>query len=229
MDKIMETILNTEPGNIQFGSFILCTGISIALGIFIAGIYMLKNRYTKSFVVTLALIPAMVQIIIMMVNGSIGAGIAVMGTFSLIRFRSAPGTAREIGNIFLAMTVGIAMGMGYAGVAVITAIIVGIAELILQLSVFGEYKRREMLLRITIPESLNGGNVFDEIFEKYTNKSELIQMKTTNMGSLFRLEYRIEMKQQEDLTEMINELRCRNGNLEIVCSSEVSQPEIQGL
>ena len=124
MNQMMESIFTaTGQNTVTVGSFLICMGVSVLLGIIIAGIYMFRNTYTKSFVVTLVVLPAIIQVIIMLVNGNLGAGIAVMGAFSLIRFRSAQGTAREIGSIFLAMAAGLAMGMGYIGVAVLFTVV----------------------------------------------------------------------------------------------------------
>jgi len=173
--------------------------------------------------------PAIVQLIIMLVNGNIGAGIAVMGAFSLVRFRSAQGTAREISSLFLAMAVGLALGMGYIGVAAIFTLILGIFTLILELLHFGEKKKQELQLRITIPESLDYTQVFDEIFQEYAKSWKLVQVKTTNMGSMFKLEYRVTLNEAKQEKEMIDAIRCRNGNLEILCNYGTNQAEGQVL
>ncbi|MBP3506667.1 MAG: DUF4956 domain-containing protein [Lachnospiraceae bacterium] len=230
MNQIMETIfVENANGSVNAGSFFLCLGVSILLGILIAAGYMFRNTYTRSFVLTLALLPAIVQVIIMLVNGNIGAGIAVMGAFSLVRFRSAQGTAREIGSIFLAMAVGLATGMGYIWIAILFSICMELLSLLLVILKFGEKQNPELLLRITIPESLDYTRVFDEIFETYAKKCKLLQVKTTNMGSLFKLEYRIVLKDKNQEKEMIDALRCRNGNLEILCSYAETQLESQAL
>lgn len=230
MNQIMESIFQGNTSEtISFTDFLICTGVSLLLGIIIAAIHMVRNNHTRSFVITLALVPAIVQMIIMLVNGNVGTGIAVMGTFSLIRFRSAQGTAREIGSIFLAMAVGLAMGTGHIGLACLAALILGGISLLLELLHFGETSRKEMRLRITIPESLDYTQVFDEVFEKYLSKWNLVQVKTTNLGSLFKLEYQIVLKDNKLEKEMLDDLRCRNGNLEILCSYGVMDPEGQVL
>lgn len=205
-------------GTATAAEFLICVGVSLVLGIMIAGLYMFRNTYTESFVITLALLPSIVAVIIMPVNGNIGAGIAVMGTFSLVRFRSAPGTAKEITSIFLGMAVGLAMGMGYIGVAVLATIILGVVNVILEACKFGEKKKTSRIIRITIPESLDYTTVFNEVFEIYAKNWKLIQVKSTNMGSLFKLEYRVELKNNQEEKKFIDDLRCRNGNLEILCS-----------
>lgn len=198
--------------------YLLCTLCSLALGGVIAAGHTFRNTYSKSFVTTLALLPAIVQMVIMLVNGNLGTGVAVMGAFSLVRFRSVPGTAREISSIFLAMAVGLATGMGYIGIAALFVVVIGAADTIFTVSRFGEKQTRERALRITIPESLDYTEVFEEIFEQYLKRWELVQVKTTNMGSLFRLDYQVVLKNRKEEKKMIDDLRCRNGNLEILCS-----------
>ena len=200
----------------------LCIGVSLVVGLIIAFSYMYKTRYTKSFVVTLALLPAVVCVVIMMVNGNVGTGVAVAGAFSLVRFRSVPGTAKEIGTLFLAMGAGLIAGMGYLGYAVLFAIILcAIFVLYSQLD-FGSKKiiATYKTLGITIPEDLDYSGVFDEIFSTYTKTYELTNVKTTNMGSLFRLTYDIVLKDATKEKEFIDKLRCRNGNLEINISRQ---------
>lgn len=211
-------LVNKTTAAFSLGTFLVCTAASLVLGIVIAVIYMYRNTYTKGFVVTLALMPAIVQMVIMLVNGNLGTGVAVMGAFSLVRFRSVPGTAREISSIFLAMAVGLATGMGYIGIAALFVVVIGAADTIFTVSRFGEKQTRERALRITIPESLDYTEVFEEIFEQYLKRWELVQVKTTNMGSLFRLDYQVVLKDRKEEKKMIDDLRCRNGNLEILCS-----------
>lgn len=197
-------------------SVLICTAVSLVLGVLTAAVYMVKNRYTKSFVVTLALLPAIVQIVIMLVNGNIGTGVAVAGAFSLIRFRSVPGTARDIGCIFFAMAIGIATGMGYLFYAGLFFVVVAAAYLALTISGFGDEKQSSRTLRITIPEDMDYENLFDDLFTKYTDSAELDRVKTTNMGSLFELRYFIRMKNTVSSKAFLDDLRCRNGNLSIV-------------
>ncbi len=197
-------------------NFLLSFAISLALGFVIAGLYMFRSHYSKSFVMTLVMLPAVVQVVILLVNGNLGVGVAVAGTFSLVRFRSVPGTAREITSIFLAMAVGLAAGMGYLGIAVLLVVVLGAVSMILTITSFGD-QRNCKDLRITIPESLNYTDVFDDILKSYAKNWELVQVKTTNMGSLYKLTYQIEMKDTSEEKKMIDELRCCNGNLEISC------------
>ncbi len=214
---MFDGLFSNTMGDIGVGSFLISLGAALVLGIVLAIIYMYKASYTKSFVITLAIIPAVVSIVIMMVSGSLGAGVAVAGTFSLVRFRSVPGTAKEISAIFLAMAVGLACGMGYPMYALLFTIIIGGAFFLMNMLGFGEKKNGSLckVLRITVPEDLEYGNMFDDIFEKYTKSANLSQVKTTNLGSLNKLSYDIVLKDAGHEKQMIDELRCRNGNLEI--------------
>lgn len=218
LDSLFTGVFNSTE--IDFVGFIIATIVSLLLGIFIAWVYTLHAKYTKSFVTTLAILPAVVGIIIMMVNGNVGAGVAVAGAFSLIRFRSVPGTAREIGAIFIAMGTGIATGMGYVGIATIFVIIISGFNILLNKFSFGEEKGFMRTVNITIPEDLNYTDIFDDVFEKYTCSNTMNYVKTTNMGSLFKLSYDVELKESGIEKEFIDELRCRNGNLEVAVSKQ---------
>lgn len=219
-DLIFGTIM--ASGTITGASFIIATLCSLAIGIFIAFMYTIKNSYSKSYIITLALLPAIVQVVIMLVNGNIGAGVAVAGAFSLVRFRSAPGSGKEITSIFLAMAVGLATGMGYIGIAAIFAVIITIANVILNNCGFGDGANEEKTVKITVPEGLDFEGIFDDIFEKYTSKAELQEVKTSGMGSLYKLNYKVIMRTKASTKGMIDEMRQRNGNLEISCSRPVA-------
>ncbi len=207
---------------IPVADFLLCIGVSLVVGILLAGAYMYRSRYTKSFVVTLALLPTVVCVVIMMVNGNVGTGVAVAGAFSLVRFRSVPGTAKEITGLFLAMSVGLVAGMGYLGFAVLFAVILSAVCMLYSRSGFGAPKNGERYktLRITMPEDLDYSGVFTPVLEKYASHWELVQVRTTNMGSLFRITYRVTLRDPEDEKELIDAIRCRNGNLEVMVSRQ---------
>lgn len=197
--------------------FLICMAVSLILGFFIAACNKLNNRYTRSFSMSLVLLPVIVQAIIALVNGQIGAGIAVAGAFSLVRFRSAPASAREITNIFLAVAVGLANGMGYIGISVLLTAVVCLVSIILSYTNFGAVKSNERDLKIVIPESLNYEDVFKPLLEKYTSHHELVRVKTTNLGSLYNLHYHITLRNGVKEKDFIDELRIYNGNLEISC------------
>lgn len=207
---------------ISLTDFLLCIGTSLLIGLLLALAFMYHNRYTKSFVLTLALLPTVVCVVIMMVNGNVGTGVAVAGAFSLVRFRSVPGTAKEITMLFLAMGSGLITGMGYLGFALLFTIIMCIITLLYQHTNFGISKNASMYktLNITIPEDLDYSEVFEDILITYTTSYELIRVKTTNMGSMFRLTYNLTLKDISKEKEMIDQLRCRNGNLEITVSRQ---------
>ena len=214
---------------ISVGDFLLCLGASLVLGLLLAFAFMYRSRYTKSFVMTLALLPAVVCVVIMMVNGNVGAGVAVAGAFSLVRFRSAPGTAKEITMLFLAMGAGLIVGMGYLGFAFLFTAVMCLFSVVYNHLDFGERKNaaRYKTLNITIPEDLDYTGVFEDILKEYTSSSELVRVKTTNMGSMFRLTYNLILSDETREKEMIDRLRCRNGNLEITISrQETSAAEL---
>lgn len=221
LDNIFKGIFSSDTeAVISATDFLLCIGTSLLIGIFLAAVYGYKSKHTKSFVATLAIIPAAVCTIIMMVNGNIGAGVAVAGAFSLVRFRSVAGSAREIGAIFIAMAAGMIAGMGYLAYAVLASVLLGAAMFIYYRAISGkDGENKEKVLRITIPENLDYTDVFNDIFEKYTKKYEPVSVKTTNMGSLFKLTYNVILNSSSQEKELIDALRCRNGNLEISVSN----------
>lgn len=200
-------------------SFLVCVLAALAAGLIMALGYTVRNRYTKSFVLTIALLPAIVCVVIMVVNGNIGAGIAVMGAFSLVRFRSAPGTAREIIMIFSAMGAGLLAGMGSIPMSIIFTILLTGIFVLYNCITFGKGSCEKFkVLTVTIPEDLDYAEIFDDIFEEYTTSHELIKVKTTNMGSMFRLTYNISVKDPKKEKAMIDMIRTRNGNLDISVS-----------
>lgn len=220
---MLNSILGTE---LTLTSFLICTGVSLLLGVGTALVAGYRSRSTQSLAVTLAILPAVVQAVIMLVNGSIGAGIAVAGAFSLVRFRSAPGSAREIAAIFLAMAIGLATGMGYVGLAVLLFLILAGAMLALTAMRFGQKEDAGRILKITIPEDLDYDGLFDDLFERYTTAHTLEKVKTTNMGTLYELRYRITLRQEPVPKSFLDELRCRNGNLNITCCREESHESL---
>ena len=207
---------------ISVTDFLLCLGCSLALGLVMAFAYMYRTRYTKSFVITLALLPAVVCVVIMLVNGNVGTGVAVAGAFSLVRFRSVPGTAKEICTLFLAMGAGLIAGMGYLGFAVLFTVVMCAVFVLYNCLDFGTKKNAATFktFTITIPEDLDYSGVFDDIFAEYTRSHDLIRVKTTNMGSMFKLTYNVELRDATKEKEMIDKMRCRNGNLEIAVSKQ---------
>lgn len=211
------SILNNAEGTLSMGEAGICLMTALILGFFIGFTYMSCGTYTKNFVVTLVTLPVLIQIVILMVNGNLGTGVAVMGAFGLIRFRSVPGTSREITNVFFAMAAGLAVGTGYLTFAVLAVVVLCTIQLILYKTPFAHENETERSLKITIPENLDYEGIFDDIFENHTKAARLERVKTTNLGSMFELQYQIRMKKGKGEKKMIDEIRCRNGNLTIVC------------
>lgn len=214
----------TDTSSLTYKEAAICIGASVILGTVIALVYMIRNKYSKGFVMTLAMLPLIVQIVILMVNGNLGVGVAVMGAFSLVRFRSIPGTAREICAIFMSMAVGLATGTGYIAFSFVVTIILCAILLIFNLTNFGSSEKNHMCnLKISIPEQLNINDIFNEIFDKYLNSYSLERIKTTNLGSLFELTYCVSFKDEKTQKALIDEIRTKNGNLPIVCTKLQSE------
>lgn len=223
LETIFKGLFDSETAAIiSIGDFLLCLTASLILGLVMALCYMYRTRYTKSFVITLALLPAVVCVVIMLVNGNVGTGVAVAGAFSLVRFRSAPGTAKEICTLFLAMGAGLIAGMGYLGFALLFTLIMCAIFLLYNRLDFGAKKNAATYktFNITILEDLDYSEIFDDIFKEYTVSNDLVRVKTTNMGSMFRLTYNVTLRDTKKEKEMIDKLRCRNGNLEISVSKQ---------
>lgn len=219
------SILNTQSSTLAVSSAVIAVLAAIILGLIISFTYMKSGRYSKDFAITLVLLPVLVQIVIMLVNGNLGAGVAVAGAFSLVRFRSVAGSSREICAIFFAMAIGLATGMGYLGFATVFTVIVCILFLILSRSKFGKYKSADKQLKITIPENLDYTEIFDDIFSKYTKGAQLEKVKTTNLGSMYELSYDITLTDVLKEKEFIDNIRCRNGNLTIICARQAANKD----
>lgn len=229
LNNLFSGIFDTDMTHvIAVSDFMLCMGCAIMIGLFLSGCYMYRTRYTKGFVATLALLPAVVSVVIMMVNGNVGTGVAVAGAFSLVRFRSAPGSAKEICMIFLAMGTGLVVGMGYLGYGFLIAVLLGGMTMLYSRIDFGANRKAAMYktLHITIPEDLDYSGVFEPILKEYVSEYELTQVRTTNMGSLFRLTYDLTLRNAGKEKELIDKLRCRNGNLEITVSKQENVTEV---
>lgn len=218
LDSLFESIFTN--GEISATNFFIMISVAIAAGVVFALMCGIKACSSKSFYITTAFIPATVSMVIALVNENIGTGVAVAGAFSLVRFRSAPGTAREIGVIFAATAAGLAFGMGYLAYGLIFIVIAGVAFMAFTSLKIWENKpaENEKILCITISEGLDYGSVFDDIMDKFTYKRELVKVKTINFGSMFRLYYSVTLKDVKTEKQFIDELRIRNGNLEISVS-----------
>lgn len=211
---MFESVFSSSD-SLSITTVLLCFLFSIILGFIIAFTHMKTGKYTKNFVITLTILPSLIECVMIMVNGSLGTSVAVLGAFSLVRFRSIPGNSKEITSIFLAMATGLALGMGHILFAILITILTCLIMFILYSSKFGEKKNISKILKITIPENLDYTNVFEDIFTNYAKFIKLEQAKTTNMGSMYELKYNVELKDDVNEKEFIDTLRCRNGNLSI--------------
>ena len=211
---MLESILSD---GLTISGFLICLLSSLVLGLGTALLARFKNRSTQSFFLTLAILPAAVQTVIMLVGGNLGAGVAVAGAFGLIRFRSAPGTAREITAIFIAMALGLACGMGYIALAAVFFAVIAAVMIALTLLVPADFGARERVLKITIPENLDYDGLFDDLFTQYLDAFELDQVRTASMGTLYELHYRVRLKADVPPKEFLDAIRCRNGNLNVIC------------
>lgn len=214
---MFSSILAASTETLSITNALICTGAALICGLIIALVYMIHSTYTKSFVISLVLLPALIGVIIMMVNGNLGTSVAVLGAFSLVRFRSVPGSSKEITSIVFAMAVGLATGMGYVTFAGLITVLVSLVLFLLSRTPFGE-TRSARELRVLIPEDLDYTAVFEDIFAQYTRTHQLNKIKTTNLGSMFDLYYHITLKDPAQEKALIDALRCRNGNLTIVCN-----------
>lgn len=196
-------------------SFVICVAAALVLGVLTSFVFSIRSKHTSSWKYSIALLPAIVSVVIMMVNGNIGVGLAVAGTFALVRFRSMPGSAKEVTGLFFAVALGLICGTGYIGIACVFFVIIAIAVLVFAVLKFGEADASLRNLKIVIPEDLDYDTVFDDLFEKYTRRHELVHVKTTNVGTMYELTYEVILKDPENSKQFIDDLRCRNGNLNI--------------
>ncbi len=214
---MLNSIISSE--GITLKVFFICSLASVILGLISAIMHRYKNNPSRSFSVTIALMPFIVQTVIMMVNGNLGAGIAVAGAFSLVRFRSVPGSARDICFVFLCCATGLATGTGFVVVAAILTLIVCLLSFLYFIFPFADQKNSARTLKITVSEDMDYENDFKGVFDKYTSSYSLKRIQTVNLGSLFRLQYDIVLKSGVKEMEFINDLRCCNGNLDIICGA----------
>lgn len=225
VNSIFGSMLDASATSVDTGGYLVCTGVSLLLGLLVAFFYSFRQQPSKSLLFTVALLPAMVQLVIMLVNGNIGAGIAVMGAFSLVRFRSIPGNARDIAAIFLAMAIGLATGMGYLGIAAVFAVIMGATMIAYTYIPLTKEDEEGFELKVTVPENLDYEEAFSAVFDSFATNYELVMVKTIDMGSLYQLRYTLRLQQGVNAKNFLDELRCRNGNLEVVFGKKLFSKE----
>ena len=222
---MLESILTSQT-KLSIVNLLICSATSLILGIVIALVHMYKSKYTKNFIITLALLPILVQSVILMVNGNLGTSIAIVGAFSLVRFRSLPGTSKEILSVFFAMAIGLATGMGQIIFAIIITLLVSLTLILLTKLKFGNINEKLKILKINIPDNLDYTEVFDDVFKKYLTEYTINKVKTVNLGSLFEITYTIILKKDINEKEFLDELRLRNSNLKIILTHPLEDSEL---
>lgn len=224
---MFESILTVTSTSLTVSTMAICLCTALLCGIIIAIMYKMTTSTTRSFITTICILPSIVMSVIMLVNGNLGIGVAVAGSFSLVRFRSLPGKANDIAVIFLAMACGLAAGVGYIYFALVMAVVISLFNMLMNHASFFDTQRKYRNLKITIPEDLDYANTFDDILKKYTSRYHLNGVKTVNLGTMYLLNYEITLKDVDAEKQMIDELRCRNGNLTI--SSVLKADEMSDL
>ncbi len=223
---MFNTIFDSTAAGLDITTALICAFTALVLGVILAVTHMKTSQTSKGFLVTLATLPLLVMAVMIMINGNLGTSIAILGAFSLIRFRSIQGQAKELLSIFFAMMIGLACGMGHILFGVVITIIAVVAILIFSFTHFLEPNRKNRVLKIVIPEDLDYEEVFDEIFKKYTTKAELVRMKTMNMGSLYKLTYDVTMRNGVKEKAFLDEIRVKNCNLKVLLSHPCLEEEV---
>lgn len=205
-------------GSISTKDALISLGVALALGIFLSLIYMFsdaKKKYSRNFAFSLVILPVCVAAVIMLIGSDIAKAISLGGVFALVRFRSVPGTSKDIVNVFFAMATGLACGMGCVIFASVFCLGVGAVYVLFNRFGYSAGKSEAKQLKITIPENLNYQGAFDDLFQEYTDSAALERVKTTNLGTLYELTYAVELKKDINEKLFLDSLRCRNGNLNI--------------
>ena len=207
-------------------SFSICMVTAFILGLVVAIVHMVSAKTNKNFIITLTVLPMLIALVIMLVNGNLGTSVAIVGAFSLVRFRSLPGNSREIMFIFFAMAIGLAVGTGYIAYACLFTVLVSLLTFVLTKIKFGDIDSKDKILSIIIPEDLDYTTLFDDEFKEYLSTYKLIKAKTINMGSMFELTYEVTLKNNINEKEFIDKIRVKNGNLKIVLSHPMLEAEL---
>ena len=223
---MLNSIFDTSMAGLEIGTALISAGVALGLGLVLAITHMKTSQTTKGFLVTLAVLPLLVMAVMIMINGNLGTSIAILGAFSLIRFRSLQGRAKDLLAIFFAMMIGLACGMGHVLFGTIITAIAVIAIILFSYTKFLEPDRHDKILKIVIPEDMDYDEVFDEIFKKYTSRHNLVRMKTMNMGSLYKLTYDVRIKHGVKEKEFLDEIRIKNMNLKVLLSEPYAEEEI---
>lgn len=217
-ETIFKNTAKTTDLSINTGSALFGIAVALIFGLIISAVYIyvsLKNDRSPSFILALVILPALVSVIILLVGSNIARAFSIAGVFALIRFRSVPGDSKDLSFILLSMALGLAIGLGYLTFGAVITLIICLVIVLIYKSGYGMSKKKEMRMRIIIPEDMNFNGAFDDIFQKYTSQCDMNKVKTTNLGTLFELSYDIIMKDKTLEKEFIDAIRCRNGNLTV--------------
>ena len=224
---MLESIFSEAVATISTESCLISMGVAIIVGVVIALAHKFTTKTTNNFLITVAILPLLAQIVIILINGNLGTSLAVAGAFTLVRFRSMQGNSKEIITIFWAMAMGLALGMGYVVFTVVATLVVAVLVLIYNKIAIKLENGSNRKLKVVIPENLDYNEVFDDIFEKYTEKVELNKVKTTNMGSTFELSYAVVVKKGINEKHFLDAIRTRNANMLVMLEREgISEEEL---
>lgn len=223
---MFSSIFNSSAAGLDITTALICAGVALVLGVAIAITHLKTSQTTKGFLVTLAVLPLLVMAVMIMINGNLGTSIAILGAFSLIRFRSIQGRAKDLLSVFFAMMVGLALGMGHILFAVTISVIAIIAIVLFSCTHLLEPDSKDRVLKIVIPEDLDYDEAFMDIFSKYTSRAKLVRMKTVNMGSLYKLTYDVKLRRGVKEKEFLDEIRIKNSNLKVLLSEPCQEEEI---
>ena len=223
---MFNSIFDSTSTGLEISAALIAAGVALILGIALAISHAKTSQTTKGMMITLAVLPVLVMAVMIMINGNLGTSIAILGAFSLIRFRSIAGRAKDLLAVFAAMMIGLACGMGHVLFATVIMVIYIIATVLFTYTHFLEPDRHERVLKIVIPEDLDYEDVFADIFKKYTSRANLVRMKTMNMGSLYKLTYDVKIKHGVKEKEFLDEIRVKNCNLKVLLSEPCQEEEI---
>ncbi len=223
---MFNSVFDTSSAGLNITSILMCSAVAIALGLVIAFTHMKTSRTSKNFLITLTILPLLVEVVMLMVNGSLGTSIAILGAFGLIRFRSIAGNSKEISSVFFAMAIGLALGMGHILFAAVITVITVFLILILSKTNIFNLSSQPQTLQIVVPEDLDYTHMFDAEFKKYTTHHELVRSKTTNMGSLYQLTYEVNLKKSANEKEFLDAVRVKNSNLKVLLSHVSKEEQI---
>lgn len=215
---MLQSILSTTGESFTLINAIVVMISSIILGLVISSVYLFTHRRESTqqgFIITLVMLPIVISVIILLIGNNVARAFSLAGAFSIIRFRSAPGDAKDMSYIFFTLAVGLACGMGYIGYATLITIVLCVLMIILSMTGYGQSKTTHLQLKITVPEHLNYQDLFDDVLEDYTTSYRLERVKTREFGALFEVSYRIQLKDKTKQKEFLDLIRCRNGNLNV--------------